>query len=409
MANTRGSGARNTGGTPYRNPILKPGETMRERQRRLVGEQGEAQKAQREAEETKRQEEQVEASLQALPDSTVNSTSSNTLRYPKYNNITEDSDYVMFEFYKYAPPFKNNTSTTNNPNYTQRQPVTTPRSRTNRGQNSNAGSTGQRTNLAATAGNYRDYNQADFYKNADNKVYKPIIMYMPEDISNGFRANWGGKAFSNIGAGMLSAAGANGLDKIDQFVTETANGFERILPLTGSAVLRKSIQKISGDNLTNDDIFGGISGSILNPNTELLFSGFDMRNFQLNFKLVPRNPEEVNDINEIIKTFKMCLLPERNPNNVLGTSNQGITAGFINVPHLCRVSFMHGNSEHKVLPKYKMCAVTQVDINYTPDGTYATYYDSKNDIGQPVAIQLTINFQETKLVFSDEISNDSIR
>ena len=47
-----------------------------------------------------------------------------------------------------------------------------------------------------------------------------------------------------------------------------------------------------------------------------------------------------------------------------------------------------------------MCAVTQVDINFTPDGTYATYDD-----GTMVAYQLGLNFQETKLIFAEEVDN----
>ena len=45
-----------------------------------------------------------------------------------------------------------------------------------------------------------------------------------------------------------------------------------------------------------------------------------------------------------------------------------------------------------------MCAITQVDVNYTPDGTYATY-----EGGEMVAVGLTLNFQETKLIFADEV------
>ena len=69
---------------------------------------------------------------------------------------------------------------------------------------------------------------------------------------------------------------------------------------------------------------------------------------------------------------------------------------------------MRGAIEHKALPRYKMCAITSVDVNYTPDGAYATYNDNDNP-GQPVAIELSIGFQETKLVFAEEIENDSIR
>ena len=36
---------------------------------------------------------------------------------------------------------------------------------------------------------------------------------------------------------------------------------------------------------------------------------------------------------------------------------------------------MKGSVEHEGLPRFKMCAITQVDVNYTPDGAYATYFD----------------------------------
>ena len=62
---------------------------------------------------------------------------------------------------------------------------------------------------------------------------------------------------------------------------------------------------------------------------------------------------------------------------------------------------MHGTEEHKQLPRFKMCALTQVDVVYTPDGMYSTYAD-----GNPVAVDLTLNFQETKIVFSEEVSLD---
>jgi hypothetical protein len=66
---------------------------------------------------------------------------------------------------------------------------------------------------------------------------------------------------------------------------------------------------------------------------------------------------------------------------------------------------MRGANEHQVLPRYKMLAVTEVSVNYTPDGAYATYRDD----GQPVAIELTLNFQETKINFAEEVISGSVR
>jgi hypothetical protein len=363
--------------------------------------------AAKEEREAAKREQQTKFELGSIvgPSTNAGTSSTSVLRYPSEGRLDSDSDYVLFDFYTYAPPFRKQRG---DRNFTPTPVVTTPRSNLSSRQQfrRSSGVAGtERTNLAATAGNYFDYNQSKDYQSA-GEDYPSIIMYMPEDISTGFKSNWGGKAFSNIGANILKSAGAEGLSKIDALATGAVNTYDKVLPLTGAAVIRKGIQKITGDVVTNDDIFGGISGAILNPNTELLFNSSDMRNFQLNFKLVPRNFTEADIINKICKTFKMCTLPSRNPGEVFGASNQGITAGFIGVPNLCKVNFMSGNDEHKVLPRYKMCAITQVDVNYTPDGAYATYNDANS---QPVAIELSINFQETKLVFAEEIRDDSIR
>ena len=62
---------------------------------------------------------------------------------------------------------------------------------------------------------------------------------------------------------------------------------------------------------------------------------------------------------------------------------------------------MRGDKIHPILPEYKMCAITDVQINYTPDGNYAVYSD-----GNPVAVELKVNFLETKLVFAEDIRMD---
>ena len=165
--------------------------------------------------------------------------------------------------------------------------------------------------------------------------------------------------------------------------------------LTASAL--NSVPGVGG-NLSINDLTGATRGIVLNPNAELLYDSPDLREIGMTFKMVPRNFDEAKEINNICKTFKMCTLPSRNPGKVFGMSNQGITAGFIGVPNLVKVSFMKGSGLPPVLPVYKMCALTEVDVNYTPDGSYATYED-----GSMVAIELSVAFQESKLIFSSEV------
>ena len=295
-----------------------------------------------------------------------------TYRYPMAGSgqggIQRDGDYVMFQFYNYIPPFG--------------------------------------ADRQANAAGAFDYNMAKEYNQVDPaSSYKNILLYMPEDISTGFRANWDGKSMSNLATGAIRAFGQKGLgSKVTAGAQAIENLFKQSGALAGVAAVKAATTRLGGDALSYDDIFGGISGGIMNPNTELLFGGVQMRNFQLNFKLVPRHGRESTEINNIVTQFKRAMLPTSEPGEIMGfnkaTNNLGIRLGFIGVPKLVRVSFMKGDSEHDVLPRYKMCALTSVDVNYTPDGTYATYTD-----GQPVAIGLQLNFQETKICFSEDVGS----
>jgi hypothetical protein len=297
-------------------------------------------------------------------------TATGALRYPANVAMKENSDYVMFEFYEYQPPFQDI----------------------------------NRSDTEAKAGPLGAYNESVLSSRLYDKTSgKTIVLYMPEDISTGYKANWSGKAFSNIGRDILTGAGSADLGQ--QFSNGT-NAFEtmidQIIPNTGAKVIQEVIGKITGESIEPNDIFASTRGVILNPNVELLFSGIDLRNFSLNFKMVPRNANEATMIKDIVKEFKKAMLPKfakgtELPVSTLLASPQSIASNFIRVPNVCRVSFMRGGDLNTDVPQYKMCAITQVDVNYTPDGAYATYDD-----GSMVAISLSLSFQETKLIFSEE-------
>jgi len=292
-------------------------------------------------------------------------------RYPKDLSVGSDSDYVRFDFYEYSPPFLS----------------------TDKG--SPEGKTGSSIN---------EYNASSTNYKPDGEL-KNIILYMPEDISTGHKANWAGKNFSNTGASMMRTAGADNFGKVtDEAIDGVVKAIEGVGPVTQAALINAALGKITGESVSMDELFGSTRGVIMNPNSELLFTGFDMRNFSLNFKLVPRNAPEALNIENIIRTFKKAILPLANTKEGPAFSfNIPIAGGspnasYIKVPSVCKVSFMRGNSLNPDVPQYKHCAITQVDVNYTPDGVYATNRD-----GKMIAYQLTVAFQETKLIYREEI------
>lgn len=338
--------------------------------------------------------------------STKSSGGKSRLSFP--NKIYDDNtDYIKFDFYNYTGPFA---------------------------QVSNSGTVAANGTKSPGSDPYNEYNGTEYTKYEFDGGNKTILMYMPEDIQAAYSANWGGKGFTNIAADALRAgaqvtgnqASAGGFISS---VTSALTGAAGRVPSLAAQGIADAISGLPGGiggSVGINDVLQTTTGVVLNPNVELLFEGFGLRQFDLSFKMVPRNLTEAKDIREIVGSFKKVSLP------TLGQAPGGITdvtsniaklfsspdaagsgaaggapdnnANYIGVPGLCHVQFMKGNNLHPYLPQYKVCAITNVKINYTPDGTYATYIaDNASDYGSPVATELTLSFQESKLVYAQDI------
>lgn len=308
-----------------------------------------------------------------------------SLRYPMNAAMDEDSDYVLFEFGQYKPPFLNAADKQGVP------------------------SSGKDTVTRTISDRYYSYNRSaavDFTP-LKGKGYRPIMLYMPQDVATEYKSSWQGKAFSNAGRSVIG--GANGkLNALKDYnVTDGVRS-------TFAALFKAGINAVPGvaGNLSLNDITSSTRGIILNPNVEVLFDQPDLREFGLKFKMTPHDEKEAQTIRSICRTFQRASLPGfGDVNSKDWIADKGRTedkakasvgsGNFISVPHMCRVSFMKGGNQHPYLTQYKTCAISRVGVNYTPDGSYATYRD-----GSPVATELSLEFLETKLVFRDDITND---
>ena len=318
------------------------------------------------------------------------------ISYP-INLFEGHTDYVKFDFYNYKGPFSGDGGG---------------------GSTDTEGTALKNTNLQLDIYNQRVGEQYKRYPGA-----KTILMYMPEDISTGYGGDWGGKNFSNTAANTLRTSGSalagDGGATIGNFVEaiKTAGG---ALPTVAAQSLATAISAVGNDSISTNDVLQGSLGVVLNPNTELMFQGFKPRTFSLKYKMSARNGNEAKMITQIIGTFKKVALPRFGQaprgstdaaslgqlilNSVTGGKDkEASNANYIGVPGLCNVQFMKGTTLHEHLPQYKICAITDVSINYTPDGTYNTYGD-----GRPVAVELSLTFAETKLVYSQEINIEGL-
>jgi hypothetical protein len=140
------------------------------------------------------------------------------------------------------------------------------------------------------------------------------------------------------------------------------------------------------------NLFSRIAGATVNPNLELLFNGPQLRPFNFSFRLSPRDEKEAETVKGIIRFFKKGMAVDRS--NKL----------FLKAPNVFEIKYINGKGgEHTSLNKIKVCALTSCSVDYTPDGSYATFTDTEATM---TSYNLTLQFNELEPIFKDEYDSN---
>ena len=142
-----------------------------------------------------------------------------------------------------------------------------------------------------------------------------------------------------------------------------------------------------GANVTIGGLLSRASGQVINQNLEMVFGGVTIRSFNFGWDLVPRSREEAYVVKSIIKNLKI--------HTAAKLDNEGM--GFLNAPDIFRIGYFKGGTPHPFLNRFKTCALTNMSVNYTGSGTYATYDD-----GTPVHMKLDLSFKELNPIYRED-------
>ena len=328
---------------------------------------------------------------------------SESLRWPA-DTLDDQSDWVFFQFGKYPKPFGRDvrriTGINDNADKTRRLA------------GHNMANLAEYNNSAAALGLDReDWGSSD----VSLKLFgKAVMLPVPQDVANEIQQTWQGKQFTAAGRAAVSALAAGNFSPANQVLKNIAGNFEALQTSLNTLALN-TLPGVGG-NISFNDISGSTRGVVLNPNAELLYDSPQMREVGMVFKMVPRNPGESEAIYNICQTFRRNASPafggasagdkdwKFTVDSKYSQKTQGVIPGdrqnFIRVPNLCKFTFMKGRKAHPHLVQFKPCAISNVEVTYTPDGTFATYSD-----GAPVAVELRLSFMETKVVFAQEIKD----
>lgn len=164
------------------------------------------------------------------------------------------------------------------------------------------------------------------------------------------------------------------------------NNTKALQDLVGSKVTASALGAFNS-RVTGNQILSRQTGLTMNPNLELLFRSPTLRNFSFQYKFSPRSAPEGRVVKQIINFFKRSMVPKKN--------NGG--GFFLTSPDVFMLQYLHKGQPHTSLNKFKTCALKTCNVNYAPDGTYATFPD-----GVMHSYVMTLGFTEIDPVFSED-------
>jgi len=226
--------------------------------------------------------------------------------------------------------------------------------------------------------------RSDYVERTVGEVYLPV----PGGVGDQNSVSWGPDNMNPMDLALANTA----FDLVENGDFETA-GAEAKKTIEAAVKAPETKKALAGIFTKAAGINGNIltrkTGSVVNPNMELLFNAPTLRPFAFTYRMSPRDRSESNTVRKIIRMFKQSMSVKRTQSTL-----------FLKSPNTYKLRWINGQSrsnDHEYLPMIKECALTGFNVSYTPDGNYATYEDSSM-----VSYELQFSFQELEPIYNDD-------
>ena len=229
------------------------------------------------------------------------------------------------------------------------------------------------------------------------RITDSIAIYLPADVKDATSASYNNAA--EMGVIGLAAAGAvnftNAMMRND-FAAASNSLLGSAKGVAMEAIKRMGSEFVGGVAGVDPEAITGFAnkafGQATNPYMEVIFEKVGMRTFTYNFTFSPRNADETEDVQKIIKMFRFHMLPEL----------QGANERFLTLPSTFDIHYMYQMEaevarENQFYSKIATCVLSGVDVDYTPDGvkSFAS--------GAPTQIKMGLNFMETEMLTKQHV------
>ena len=234
------------------------------------------------------------------------------------------------------------------------------------------------------------------YKKTTTRITDSIALYLPPNVTDTTAAAYNGFAMGMIGfaaAGVgefAQAMKSNDFSRAAAALVGQVKGFTDFAAKEAGMALAEAVGGAEGGGT---ELINKAFGRADNPYMEVLFDKMALRTFTYNFTFAPRNTDERDDVQKIIRLFRFHMAPE-----LRGDHNR-----FLTLPSTFDIHYMYQTEEGKASEndfynRIATCVLENCSVDYTPGGV-RSFTD-----GSPTQITMSLQFKETELLTKERIN-----
>ena len=198
-----------------------------------------------------------------------------------------------------------------------------------------------------------------------------VKLFIPESLANSSKSNYEGTANGSLISGLANEA-SNLLDG-------EVNALDKILGISTDAA--GIVGGLGGDTFEVANQAAGMTSAA--ANRHILFKGIEYRTFSYQYNIMPRTASESAQMADIIKWFRIQMLPDVNA-----------SGSFFTPPNYFEIEYFINGAPADYLHKIKPSVLTDCEVTFGGNGSFGKFKNT----GAPSVIAMNLTFQEVQLV-----------
>ena len=226
-----------------------------------------------------------------------------------------------------------------------------------------------------------------------------VVLPFPE-INDAINIKYENVEFDVVGAIAVGASAGNvSIDRLSDIAKTGLKSFNR-----------DSFARIAADTVLSGTpgLKAGVAkglNTIQNPYITNVFNSSGFRDFSFTFTLIPKRAHESDHIQDIIRTFKEAMLPEKKLIKEGRNINQ--STGIIKMPDKVDITFFPTTgtdyNKNKSIIKIRNAVVTDLTVEFSSGTQNPTFF---KDTGAPLSAVLNVSVKETEIYTKESLIKD---